>query len=188
MIEIVEYQASWSARFTELRTAYGEALRTAGAGYRSIEHVGSTSVPGLAAKPIIDVDVVVEASDAEQAARALSHIGFEARGDLGVPGRIAFFTPERFAPSNTYVMTDGSLALRNHLAVREVLRADSELRDEYAAAKRQAARSAGNPGEYLVLKSDVLDKILRRAGLSAEERAEVADVNRSIAARGAKSG
>lgn len=96
-------------------------------------------MPGLAAKPIIDVDVVVDAADAEQASRALSHIGFEVRGDLGVPGRLAFLTPERFAPSNTYVMTDGSLALRNHLAVRDVLQADSALRDEYAAVKRQAA-------------------------------------------------
>ncbi|MBT2504231.1 GrpB family protein [Curtobacterium sp. ISL-83] len=186
MIEVVEYQPSWSARFSELRAAYGPALRAAGVGYRSIEHVGSTSVPGLAAKPIIDVDVVVEAADAEPASRALAHIGFEARGDLDVPGRIAFFTPERFAPSNTYVMTDGSLALRNHLAVRDVLRADSALRDEYAAAKRQAAISAGNPGEYLVLKSGVLDRILCLAGLSAEERAQVAEVNRSIAARGVK--
>jgi GrpB-like predicted nucleotidyltransferase (UPF0157 family) len=143
-------------------------------------------VPGLAAKPIIDVDVIVEAADAELASRALTHIGFEARGDLGVPGRIAFFTPEQFAPSNTYVITAGSLALRNHLAVRDVLRADPALRDEYAAVKRQAASTAGNPGEYLVLKSSVLDKILRLAGLSSKERAEIAKVNRSIAARGSR--
>nr|WP_220479736.1 GrpB family protein [Curtobacterium pusillum] len=186
VIDVVDYQPAWAARFAELSEAYAAALRSFGARYRSIEHVGSTSVSGLAAKPIIDIDIVVDAANTERATRALARIGFDPRGDLGVPGRIAFFTPGRFSPSNTYVMTDGSLALRNHLAVRDVLRADSVLRDEYALVKRRAAGSAGNPGEYLELKNDVLNKILRQAGLSEDERAEVAKVNRSIAARGAR--
>jgi GrpB-like predicted nucleotidyltransferase (UPF0157 family) len=183
VIEVVDHQQDWASRFEWLRASYADALDAEGARYRTIEHVGSTAVPGLAAKPVIDVDIVVDAVDVHAAVAALATIGFESRGDLGVPGRIAFFTPDGFAPSNTYVTTDGSLALRNHLAVRDVLRADQALRDEYGEVKRRAASAAHDIGEYTVLKSEILDRILRQAGLTEAERAEIAEVNRSIAAR-----
>ncbi|WIE64204.1 GrpB family protein [Curtobacterium sp. MCLR17_036] len=185
MIEVVAYRASWAERFAALRDAYAAALDTAGAPFRSIEHVGSTAVPGLAAKPVVDVDVVVDAADVPAAVAALATIGFEPRGELGVPGRQAFRTPERFAPSNTYVATAGSLALRNHLAVRDVLRSDAVLRDEYAAVKRRAAGRASDIDEYIAMKSDVLGRVLRAAGLSDEDRAAIAATNRRITGRGA---
>jgi GrpB-like predicted nucleotidyltransferase (UPF0157 family) len=185
VIEVVEHQVAWATRFIELRAAYAQALSKAGTRYRAIEYVGSTSVPGLAAKPIIDVDIIVDAADVASATSALVAIGFEPRGDLGVPGRIAFFTPHEFAPTNTYVIVEGSLSLRNHLAVRDVLRTDADLREAYSAAKRRAATSATDIGEYTLLKNDILDTILARAGFSESDRAEVAKVNRSIAARAA---
>ncbi len=187
MIEVVGYRSSWPERFAELRAAYAAALVDAGARFRSIEHVGSTAVPGLAAKPVIDVDVVVDAEDVPAAVAALETIGFVPRGELGVPGRQAFHTPERFAPSNTYVATAGSLALRNHLAVRDVLRSDAALRDEYAAVKRRAAAAAQDIDEYIERKSAVLGRILRAGGLSDEERAAIDAVNRRITGRGAGS-
>ncbi|MEG8035393.1 GrpB family protein [Sphingomonas sp. LR61] len=185
MIEVVEYQPSWPVRFAVLRDAYAAALDAAGAPYRSIEHVGSTSVPGLAAKPVIDVDIVVGAGDVAAAVAALSTIGFEPRGDLGVPDRQAFRTPERFAPSNTYVAKVGSLSLRNHLAVRDVLRADPALRDEYAAVKRRAAAEAEDIDDYIERKSEVLARILLARGLSDRERAAITATNRRITGRGA---
>ncbi|WP_159573181.1 GrpB family protein [Curtobacterium sp. 18060] len=185
MIEVVEYQPSWPVRFAVLRDAYAAALDAAGAPYRSIEHVGSTSVPGLAAKPVIDVDIVVGAGDVAAAVAALSTIGFEPRGDLGVPDRQAFRTPERFAPSNTYVAKVGSLSLRNHLAVRDVLRADPALRDEYAAVKRRAAAEAEDIDDYIERKSEVLARILLAGGLSDRERAAITATNRRITGRGA---
>ncbi|WIE71414.1 GrpB family protein [Curtobacterium sp. MCJR17_020] len=186
MIEVVEHQPSWPERFAMLRDAYAAALDDAGARYRSIEHVGSTSVPGLAAKPVIDVDIVVDASDVAAAVAALATIGFEPRGDLGVPDRQAFRTPERFAPSNTYVATAGSLSLRNHLAVRDVLRADPALREEYAAVKRRAAAEAEDIDDYIERKSGVLSRVLAAAGISVEERAAITEVNRDITGRGAR--
>ncbi|MGF0118326.1 GrpB family protein [Promicromonospora sp. Marseille-Q5078] len=186
MVDVVEYQPGWPARFEELRAAYARALEAAGVPYRGIEHVGSTSVPGLAAKPVIDVDVVVAGSDVERASDALESIGFVPRGDLGVADRYAFDPPERFAPTHTYVVVEGTLSLRNHLAVRDTLRADPGLRDEYAAVKRQAARTASDIDEYILLKSEVLGRILRRGGLSEDERASIADTNRGITARGAR--
>lgn len=169
----------------QLREAYAEALFAADVPCLSIEHVGSTSVPGLAAKPVIDIDVVVAVEHVEGATEALARIGFTPLGDLGIPGRAALVTPERFAPSNTSVMVDGSLPLRNHLAVRSVLRADPELRDEYATVKRRAAGSAVDIDDYLRRKSDVLERILERAGLSDADRAAIAATTRSIVERGA---
>ena len=185
MVEVVDYQPSWPRRFFELREAYAEALNAAGVRYRSIEHVGSTSVPGLAAKPVIDVDVIVQASDTDAAIAALAALGFVPRGELGVAERFAFFTPERFAPTNTYVVVEGSLSLRNHLAVRNMLRADAALRREYDDLKRAAAQTASDIDEYIELKSDVLGRILERAGLSSDERATILEVNRAITGRGA---
>jgi GrpB-like predicted nucleotidyltransferase (UPF0157 family) len=185
MIELADYDPRWPARFTELRTAYSAALDAAGVGHR-IEHVGSTSIPGLAAKPVIDIDVVVAPSDVPAAVTALAGIGFRPLGDLGVPGREAFVTPERFAPTNTYVVAEGALALRNHLAVRDVLREDDALRDEYAAVKREAAAGSADVGDYLLRKSAVLSRILDRAGLTPAEREEIAATNRAIADRGAR--
>ncbi|CAM3725105.1 GrpB family protein [Isoptericola cucumis] len=185
MVEVVDHQPAWAERFSELRAAYARALDAAGAPYRSIEHVGSTAVPGLAAKPVVDVDVVVAEAGVDGATAALAGLGLVPRGDLGVAGRYAFGVPERFRPSNTYVVVDGSLALRNHLAVRDTLRSDAALRAEYDAVKRRAAAVAADIDEYLLLKSEVLGRILARAGLSDDERAAIADTNRRIATRGA---
>ncbi|MCS6562494.1 MULTISPECIES: GrpB family protein [Curtobacterium] len=185
MIEVVEYRPAWSERFRQLHDAYAAALDAAAVPFRSIEHVGSTSVPGLAAKPVLDVDVVVDAADVPAAVAAMAMIGFESRGELGVPGRQAFRTPERFAPTNTYVITVRSLALRNHLALRDVLRADPALRDEYAAVKRRAASEAEDIDDYIERKSEVLGRILHAGGLSDDERAAITATNRRITDRGA---
>ncbi|MFS0731431.1 GrpB family protein [Curtobacterium sp. 1P10AnD] len=131
------------------------------------------------------MDVVVAEDDVAAAVGALATIGFVPRGDLGIAGREAFRTPDRFAPSNTYVVAEGSLALRNHLGVRDVLRADDALRDEYAAVKRRAGQEAVDIDAYIARKSDVLDRVLRAAGLSNEERASIAASTRGITGRGA---
>jgi GrpB-like predicted nucleotidyltransferase (UPF0157 family) len=143
-------------------------------------------VPGLAAKPVIDVDVVVAPEDVPAAVAALASIGLAPQGELGVPGRQAFRTPDRFAPSNTYVVAEGSLALRNHLGVRDALRADEALRDAYAEVKRRAATEATGIDDYLERKSAVLDRALRAAGLTDAERASIADTTSGISGRGAR--
>lgn len=185
MVEVVEYRPSWPSRFEALRAELSGALDAAGAAYRGIEHVGSTAVPGLAAKPVIDVDVVVDADGVEAATVALTTLGLVPRGDLGVAGRYAFDPPARLAPSHVYVAVDGCLALRNHLAVRDVLRSDAALRDEYGEVKRRAAAAASDIDEYILLKSEVLERVLRRGGLTDDERAAIDATNRAITSRGA---
>lgn len=122
MIVVAGYDPSWPLRFEPLRQEYAYAMAAAGVPVIAIEHVGSTSVPGLAAKPVIDCDIVVAGQDLAPASQVLAGLGFTPLGELGIPLRWAFKEPERLAGTNTYVVIAGSLSLRNHLAVRVVLR------------------------------------------------------------------
>jgi GrpB-like predicted nucleotidyltransferase (UPF0157 family) len=160
-------------RFEMLRREYQAALEDAGVPVVSIEHVGSTSVPGLAAKPIVDCDIVVRDAHVAAATGVLTALGFTPLGELGIPQRWAFREPARLAGTNTYVIVAGCLSLRNHLAVRDALRADAALREEYAAAKKDAAACAANIDEYGQAKTSTVQKILAAAGLTAAERASI---------------
>ena len=136
---VVEYDPAWPQRFERLRREYAGAMAAAGVPVVAIEHVGSTSVRGLAAKPVIDCDMVVAGQHVAAASQALIRLGFKPLGELGIPLRWAFKEPERLAGTNTYIVAEGSLSLRNHLAVRDILRADADLREQYAAVKKRAS-------------------------------------------------
>jgi GrpB-like predicted nucleotidyltransferase (UPF0157 family) len=177
MIEVVDYDESWPRQFELLRDRYLAAL--AGVSVIGIEHVGSTSVPGLAAKPVIDIDIVVAAADVEVATAALEAIGYEALGEMGVPQRWAFRPPPGAIRTNTYVTVEGCLSLRNHLGVRAVLREDAALRDEYAALKQQLAATLDDVDTYVLRKSAVVQRILERAGIGDGDRAEIERLNQS---------
>lgn len=177
MIEIVDYDDGWPIRFANLEAELSSALASAEVPFIAIEHVGSTSVPGLAAKPVIDCDIVVTAESVPGASAALVAHDFVALGDLGVPLRWAFEPPPRLVRTNVYVAVQGSLSLRNHLAVRDVLRRRPDLRDGYAVAKRRAADVATDLDDYTKRKSEVLQEVLRVGGLSAEERAVIFELN-----------
>jgi GrpB-like predicted nucleotidyltransferase (UPF0157 family) len=173
VILVVEYDQSWPQRFEELRREYSAAMAAAGVPVVAIEHVGSTSVPGLAAKPVVDCDIVVAGQDVAAASRALTGLGFTPLGELGIPLRWAFREPERLAGTNTYVVVVGSLSLRNHLAVREILRTDPDLRDQYAAVKKRAGATAADIDEYGRAKNAMVQQILAAAGLTDAERASI---------------
>jgi GrpB-like predicted nucleotidyltransferase (UPF0157 family) len=173
VILVAEYDPAWPARFEQLRQEYAGAMAAAGVPVVSIEHVGSTSVPGLAAKPVIDCDIVVAGPDVAAASQVLAGLGFTPLGELGIPLRWAFKEPERLAPTNTYVVVQGALSLRNHLAVRDILRADPGLREQYAAVKRSVGAVAANIDEYGQGKNAMVQRILEAAGLTAAERASI---------------
>jgi GrpB-like predicted nucleotidyltransferase (UPF0157 family) len=173
VIEVCEYDPAWPEKFAALRGEYAEALAAASVPVVAIEHVGSTAVPGLAAKPVIDCDIVVDDEHVRAASSALEGLGFEPEGDLGIPQRWAFREPERLAGTNTYVVVAGSLALRNHLAVRDRLRADIALRDEYGATKKHVGARAADIYEYGAGKNDVIQRILTAAGVSESERESI---------------
>lgn len=113
MIVVSEYDPAWQRRFEQLQQEYAAAMAAAGVPMVAIEHVGSTSVPGLAAKPVIDCDIVVARPDVAVASEVLTGLGFIPEGELVIPLRWAFKEPQRLAGTNTYIVEAGSLALRN---------------------------------------------------------------------------
>jgi GrpB-like predicted nucleotidyltransferase (UPF0157 family) len=173
VIEVAEYDPEWPERFGRLRDEYARAMAAAGVPVIAIEHVGSTSVPGLAAKPVIDVDIVVAEQDVAAASEVLAGLGFRPLGDLGVPLRWAFKPPERLGRTNTYVIIEGSLSLRNHLAIRDTLRTNAALRDEYAAVKRRLGATTSEVNKYSVGKNEIVLRILAAANLSDEDQATI---------------
>ncbi|NYD43144.1 GrpB family protein [Nocardioides panaciterrulae] len=175
-IEVVPYSPEWPRWFAHVARDLEPALR--GVPGAAVEHVGSTSVPGLAAKPVIDVDVVVARRQVPAAVAALEGAGYAHRGDLGVTDREAFHAPDDQPRRNIYVCVAGTLHLRNHLAVREVLRARADLREEYAAVKLALAADPDmDIDTYLAGKSTVLQRVLAVADLTAEERLQIRRLN-----------
>lgn len=137
-IAVVEYDCQWPAEFARLRD---RAKAAVGEAALSIEHVGSTAVPGLAAKPVIDLVVVVESDDdVPEAIGRLEAVGYIARGNLGVSGREAFFWPEGEARHHLYVSPKTSEELQAQLRFRDRLRTDPVLAGEYEALKRDLAK------------------------------------------------
>jgi GrpB-like predicted nucleotidyltransferase (UPF0157 family) len=173
-ISVIDYDPEWPRRFERVKAVLAEHLVSSGVPFVAIEHVGSTSVPGLAAKPSIDCDIIVDAASVERASTAVVALGFAPLGELGIPERWAFKSPEEFADIYLYVVIDGSLSLRNHMAVRELLRSDAVLRDEYAAVKKRVAATAADIDEYGQGKAEIVQRILAAAGLTDEERQSIA--------------
>jgi GrpB-like predicted nucleotidyltransferase (UPF0157 family) len=92
-------------------------------------------------------------------------------GDLGVTDREAFRAPEESPPRNVYLCVADTLHVRNHLAVRDTLRARADLRDRYGAAKLQLAAEPGmDINRYLAGKSSILQEILVLSDLTAQEK------------------
>jgi len=165
-VEVVSYDPAWQDCFEELRADLLKIL--SGLDVR-VEHVGSTSVPGLAAKPILDIDVVLQSSaDFEQIKAALEEGGYYHVGDLGITGREAFKYDNKphHMRHHLYVLQEGSEELKRHLVFRDWLRSDPEDRELYASVKIAAAeRFPDNIGAYIDAKSDVIFEIYRRCGL-----------------------
>lgn len=136
-VVIEPYDPAWSATFDSLRRRLVPVL---GSVALAIEHVGSTAVPGLAAKPIIDIDIVVRDADGLAVAIArLGTVGYTHRGDQGVAGREAFARPEGDPPHHLYVCMAGGQELLRHLAFRDRLRVDPGAALAYGALKLRLA-------------------------------------------------
>lgn len=170
------YSPAWPSLFQQV--AHDLAAALAAVPSATIEHVGSTSVPGLAAKPVLDIDVIVPVEDVPAAVAALVAVGYAHRGDLGVTDREAFRAPDEDPRRNVYVCRAGSLNVRNHLAVRDVLRVRPELREEYAAVKTAlAADPAMDIDTYVARKSAVLQKVLAESDLTDDELRRIHRLN-----------
>jgi GrpB-like predicted nucleotidyltransferase (UPF0157 family) len=135
-ITVVGYDPTWPAEFERLRDRAAAAVGELAV---AIEHVGSTAVPDLAAKPVIDLVVVVAPRDIPAAIDRLEAIGYSCLGNRGVEWREAFSVPAGEGPHHLYVSPTDSEELRAQLAFRDALRARPELAADYEALKRELA-------------------------------------------------
>jgi GrpB-like predicted nucleotidyltransferase (UPF0157 family) len=173
---VVGYDPSWPNMFEALRRPVWAAVRDVAV---SVEHVGSTAVPGLAAKAIIDMDVVVASSDnMSEAIERLATLGYVHRGNLGIEDREAFGPPQGLPAHHLYLCPKGSAALANHLALRDFLRRDSVAVAEYGRIKKQlAARFPDDIESYIAGKTDFILTVLRNAGFRESELRTIRDAN-----------
>lgn len=163
-IVVAEADPAWSSWFLQVRDRVWPAVADVAL---HIEHVGSTSVPGLAPKPIIDVDVVV-ASEAEVplVIDRLRNIGYRWRGDLGVAGREAFkpVADEGLPSHHLYLVVEGNRAHLDHVLLRDLLREDADARQRYAEVKRaNVALADGDMDVYVAAKAALVGELLARA-------------------------
>jgi GrpB-like predicted nucleotidyltransferase (UPF0157 family) len=158
---IEDYDPLWPERFEILRARISTALGPLAA---AIEH-GSTAVPGLAAKPIIDLDILLRSdADLAPAIGALASLGYEHQGDLGIPGREAFRAPRSNFPQHVYACLPSSAEYIRHLAFRDHLRIHPEDATAYADLKRTlTAHSSADRDAYTRGKTEFVEGILLRA-------------------------
>ena len=160
---VMPYNEEWKKAFSDIKKELDDAL---GDLALSIEHVGSTSVEGLSAKPIIDIDVVIEdISKLESVIAALEKIGYRHEGDLGVPGREAFKydCKEHLMKHHLYVCAKEAKELKRHLAFRDYLRTHAEAVEAYSKVKEEGARLYPEDiDKYIEYKSPVIEDIYNK--------------------------
>jgi GrpB-like predicted nucleotidyltransferase (UPF0157 family) len=164
---IVEaYNPEWPRWFLRLQTfLYRNLVGT----YHAIEHAGSTAVPGMWAKPIIDVDVVLRPGMFENARGRLIAAGYEHEGDKGVPGREAFRLQDEALKAalpahHLYLMDAAAAELRRHRAFRDFLLAHPDWVERLSVQKREVAQRAGNDRDaYQAGKAAMVEEILALA-------------------------
>lgn len=181
-IAIIDYEPSWPALYEDERR---RILRAIEGVVVAIEHVGSTAVPGLAAKPIIDIMAGLHSlADAPRTFATLEAMGYEyvPQDEVYIPERRYFRKPRtRPRTHHLHMVEVRSEFWRRHLLFRDFLRAHSEVAREYAALKRTLADRYGSDGlAYTDAKAPFIESVLARAvaipsGRPEEPRLNTAD-------------
>ncbi|MBT3233735.1 MAG: GrpB family protein [Calditrichaeota bacterium] len=185
VVLVVPYDEEWQVQFEQIRDLLATYL---GSLILSIEHVGSTSVPGLAAKPILDIDVIIRSrDDLDETINELSKLGYDHKGDLGIVGREAFSRRDEKVPwdgtgyvwqtlHHLYVCAQTSGELVRHLIFRDYLREHPLDVSEYAEVKITAASNHRQDIEgYMAEKAECIEKILCKAKVVENEVVQYLD-------------
>ena len=167
---VVPYDYKWKDEFKKIKLSLEKAL---GSTFLAIEHVGSTSVEGLSAKPIIDIDVVIESYNYfEEVKSLLESIGYYHEGDLGIKDREAFAYDDKqeLMTHHLYVCSRDSEELRRHITFRDYLKTHKEDREKYSEIKLQAAvKYPTDIDGYINAKSPCIAEIYKKCGLVTAE-------------------
>jgi GrpB-like predicted nucleotidyltransferase (UPF0157 family) len=169
-IVVVDYDPAWPERFRGEEAKIRAALEEAAI---AIEHIGSTSVPGLAAKPIVDILLVVEDSGEEASyLPALEETGYVLRvREPDFHEHRMFRTPEKDV--HLHVYSAGSPEIERYLLLRDRLRENGEERDLYVRTKRELARRDWpSMQHYAEAKTGVIEGIIARAAAARSARGE----------------
>lgn len=141
-VQVVEYNPIWVSVFEKIRDFVTPVVADI---VVAIEHVGSTSVPGLSAKPIVDLDVVVSSQEEVLIAiERLVSIGYIHQGDLGISGRESFAQPDSLPAHNLYVCEANNAELKRHILFRDYLSSHPDEAKEYAELKQELAQRFRN--------------------------------------------
>ncbi len=185
-VVIGPHQPIWLHHFYQLKTVIQDILS---AYPIQIHHIGSTSIPGIWAKPILDIDIVIDDKSLLAPITAqLEKAGYEYKGDQGVPGRFAFkqvstqtpFTEEKaiWQTHHLYVCFADALALKNHLVFKESLLKNQMLADQYNQLKRSlVADPSMTREEYSKRKTKFILSVLALSGFTEQELKEIEAAN-----------
>jgi GrpB-like predicted nucleotidyltransferase (UPF0157 family) len=168
VVRVVDYDPSWPGLFVAEAADIADAIAHRGLPPLLLEHIGSTAIPGLRAKPILDV-LAGHRDDvpATDYVEAMSAVGYIYRGDRGLPGR-EFFRRGDPRSHHVHLTAVGGHYWRDYLAFRDILRANTALAAEYAALKSElAARHPRDRERYIEGKTAFVQRIL---AISADRR------------------
>ena len=165
-VVVLPYDTGWKDAFIAIKQELEAAL---GDCTLAIEHVGSTSVEGLSAKPCIDIDVVIEDYAVfDTVVRRLADIGYIHEGDLGIPQREAFDYTDKphLQTHHLYVCPKHSAELHRHITFRDYLRANPAAATQYGAVKEEAARRFPDDIDgYIAHKTPCIEALYAMCGL-----------------------
>ena len=160
-VQLVAYQLDWERAFLEEQARLRETL---GGAVLDVQHIGSTAVPGLLAKPVLDIGVAVwDFDEAFTLIEPLEMLGYRYRGEYGI-ARGHYFVKGLPRTHHLHMLEERSLEWRNHLLFRDYLRTYTETAATYQALKMQLAeRFPGDRDAYTEGKHAFIQDILNRA-------------------------
>lgn len=176
---VVEYDKKCPDDFLKIKSELQKAITVTS----NIQHVGSTSIPGMKAKPIIDIDVGLKNwNNFEMVKNALAEIGYEHEGDRGITGREAFCRDGKVhneildnIDHHLYVCSVDNEEYKRHILFRDYLRSHDEARDKYNQIKEEILAKVGmeNRAGYVQMKEeeygdffeDVISKAMKQNSL-----------------------
>ena len=161
-VKLLLHDEQWHELFAEEKARLQEAI---GDFVLAIEHIGSTSVCGIAAKPILDIAVAIsEKANGERCVAPLENLGYIYRGENGIAGRFYFVKGFPARTHHLHMLLADSLELRNHLLFRDYLRANPQVAAEYDKLKKELASKFGNDRDaYLDGKAAFVESILQKS-------------------------
>ncbi len=170
-VVVIPYNQRWKNDFEFIKRYLLSAIKD---NIVTIEHVGSTSVEGLSAKPIIDIDIVIkDYSTFDSLVKNLEGLGYTYEGNLGIKDREAFdYKGNVHLPHHhLYVCPQFSKEFHRHITFRDYLRNNPEAVERYSKVKEDGAKLfPENIEGYIAFKSPCIEEIYTKCGLICEDR------------------